>query len=205
MGSLPLSGQILGAMLRAIGQGADDLEHELAVSGRQVRTFFAGGRIAAETRGEVVRLVVRKAVLHLAGGPPASSGIRGEIEARIDEVLARWSDVWDRLVTHWRVIQPSGEAGRAAASAALRLVTVDTVVRAAGVTLLAGALPPSEPPRWARWAIDATGAPGLLRDLKARANLSTTEVADMVDYQRLSEGAIKTHLDGTHRPGDEQL
>jgi tetratricopeptide (TPR) repeat protein len=205
MPSLPFSGQVVAAVVRAFGLSTDALAAEVGLSGRHVRAYLAGARLGADARQRILNAVALRAAESEAIRGCVREAARADAGRLLASLLIAWADQWDCIVSHWRVYTIDEPSSLAAARAAFRLVTIDAVVRSAGLAMLLEAEVPPSVPRWAQWALEEDGSPKLLQALKKQATLSIADLADSIGDEELTDSAIRKHLDGSTIPTDEHV
>lgn len=194
MSTLPFSGQIIGATVRAFAITTDALANDVGCSPATVREYFAGKRMDPETRTRLVRGVLQVAmcspVFSARVASPAAH--HGEV---LEPVVLAWCDRWDEFVAAWRVYPRSSAAQTAATAAALRLATIDLAVRTAGLASLLGVTAPAALPRWATFAVRPKGKGRLLNELLRNARLTRDELVERLAPSP-SESAVDQYLAG---------
>lgn len=209
MDTLPLSGEILGALARAAGLTSDELGVRAGLAGSQVRAYLAGSRIGDAARVRVLE-AASKVFTEMAAdaqcAPTSSDGM-----ALLPKVLVALADNWDRTVTTWRVYSFAPDLQRAAGAAALRLAALDFGFRIAAAARLMGAKAPAGIPLCLRWSVVPGGKGRLLHALVVQSGFTRDELTERVGtisdsaLDRYLSGASSQEARGADRPSDVHL
>ncbi len=206
----PLSGQIIGAAVRELRLQDEDLKSKTAAR------YFKGGRIKDDSKREIFEVLGQALVDH--GIIPPSPFLEQEgisLNKVISSAIAWYADQWDRLVGYMRSASAPVDRPDLAASAYLRLATIDLSLRTTAALWL-GELPaPDEgTPLWARnkgrstylrRLLDGCGPDGPTRDqLAERLEVSNNTIDNWLDtdtrptwfhVNRLAEELAPYHAD----------
>lgn len=206
----PLSGQILGAVVRELRLQAEVLKSTTAAR------YFKGGQIKDDSKQEIFEVLGQALVDH--GIIPPSPFLEREgipLNKVISSAIAWYADQWDRLVGYMRSASASVDRPDLAAIAYLRLATIDLSLRTTAALWL-GELPaPDEgTPLWAknkgrstylRRLLYGCGPEGPTRDqLAERLEVSNNTIDNWLDtdtrptwshVNRLAEELAPFHAD----------
>ncbi len=185
--SAPLSGQIIGAVVRELRLQDEVLRRKTAAR------YFNGGRIKDDSKQEIFEVLGQALVDH--GIIPPSPFLEQEdisLTKVISSTIAWYADQWDRLVGYMQSASAPVDRPDLAAIAYLRLATIDLSLRTTAAMWL-GELPaPDEgTPLWAkhkgrstylRRLLDGCGPDGPTRDqLAERLQVSNNTIDNWLD------------------------
>lgn len=196
----PLSGQVLGAIVKTLGlrnisQAGSGLKGNTAVR------YFKGERIKDDSRLEVL-LHFAQALLDAGFFEVFQVELMTTESRTFTERLALWFDFlavqWDRLAASMRSFSCPINIHKIAPLPYLRLCVLDLAIRSAAALLIKGNTPDEEPPLW----VLKEGRGALLKELQKRSGKTRD---DLIVFLEMNENTIDGWLDGQHRPADDNL
>ncbi len=200
---LPLSGVVLGVIVRALKLSARD---ERGVLGSRTTTrYFDGERISDDKQAEIIESIAR--TLGDAGffDPlPSLPGVPDSSARLVANFLAWLASQWDGLVGHIRSLGFTISSPKRAAVAPLvylRLLVIEVALRAGALLRLTGSdVPPDGTPDWAR-------RDGQASQLRSLMNWSTPRPKRVELEVRLEvhQHSVDAWLAGKSRPTEENI
>ena len=206
----PLSGQIIGAVVRELRLQDSVLKSKTAVR------YFKGGRIKHDSKQEIFEVLGQALVDHNII-PPSTFLVQEGIPLAkvISSAIAWYADQWDQLVGYMQSMSTPVDRLDLAAISYLRLATIDLSLRTSAALWLAELPTPDEgTPLWAenkgratylRRLLDGCGPDGLTRDqLAERLEVSYNTIDNWLDtdtrpswshINRLAEELAPYHAD----------
>ena len=191
---MPYSGQVLGAVVDALGVGAGVLADKTA------KRMFAGRSVNGNSRKERLKILGQEMVdlgmvpeVHwrFQDAPFREDLETSDVLAGVIDVTCQWWDtLMERVQSESARVSDVSHVGRGF----LRFVTVDVSLRMLGWARLAGVeVPEPHVPVWAR----PNGAGETLRGLQRDAELSRDQLAIRLD---VSPTTVDNLLDGRNLP-----
>ena len=183
----PLSGQVIGAVVRELRLQDDVLKSKTAVR------YFKGGRIKDDSKQAIFEALGQALVDHKIIPPSPFLVQEGIPLAKvISSAIAWYADQWDQLVGYMQSMSAPVDRPDLAAISYLRLATIDLSLRISAALWLAELpTPDEETPLWAknrgratylRRLLDGCGPDGLTRDqLAERMEVSYNTIDNWLD------------------------
>ena len=189
---VPLSGAVVGLLVREF-----QLKNSV-LNSKTARRYFRGQRVKDSNRFEVIEAFSKSLVEE--GFVPALPFLEKQ-EWTVDKLLtltmAGYARQWDLLAGHMRSASAPVERPDLAATAYLRLVTIDLALRFTAVLWLANFPCPEEGvPVWA----EARGGAKYLKDLLEKCGSSAPTRDELSTHLDVSFNTVDSWLDAGARP-----
>ena len=193
----PLSGQILGAVLKAL-QFQDPV-----LSSKTAQRYFNGLRVGEDSKYKVFE-AVGKAIMD-SGIIPLSPFLEREgfpLPRVISMVIACYASQWDLLVGYMRTTSAPVDRQDLAALSYLRLAVIDLALRTSAVLWLTDMAPPEEgTPLWAQ----ENGGSKYLRQILYRRGKSRPTRDHLAEQLDVSNNTVDSWLDNSVRPSADNI
>ena len=188
----PLSGQIIGAVVKELRLQSDVLQ------GKTAKRYFRGKWIKEDSRREIFE-ALGQSLADQDSIPPFSFFEREGIPLAkaISFGIAWYADQWDWLAGYMRSASAPVDRPNLAAVSYLRLAMIDIALRTSAVLWLAGLPPPDE--ETPQWAQDRGGAT-YLRQLLTKCGEAGPTRDQLAERLGVSYNTVDNWLDTDTRP-----